>query len=226
MEKEVEEKIGYTFKDKELIRLAFTHRSYWNEHKETTSDHNERLEFLGDSVLGLLVAEHLYHTLPHMDEGVLSKLRSGVVAAEACADYSKKLGVDSYILLGKGEQLNARGRESIHADLFEALIGAIYVDGGAAAAKKFLFTHFLGEIQERVVSPSRNWKAELQDYAQKKYQETPTYEVLEEFGPAHQKEFRVAVVIQSKKAGVGIGASKKEAQTAAAKAALEEIEKW
>lgn len=227
MENIIEKKIGYTFKNPDLLQLACTHRSYWNEHKEELQGHNERLEFLGDSVLGLLIAEHLYQTLPEKDEGTLSKMRADIVSADPCSKNLKKLGLESFLLLGKGEKMNqGKGRETILADFFEALIGAIYLDGGFEAAKKFVFTHFLQEIKKCILKPSRNWKADLQDYAQKKYQETPIYEVLEERGPAHKKQFHVAVLILGKRVGDGIGSSKKEAQMIAAKAALNEIEKW
>ena len=225
MKEEVEKKIGYHFNDPELLELAFTHRSYWNENKESCKGHNERLEFLGDSILGMIVAEHLYKTLPHADEGTCSKMRAQVVAAEACAEHVRKLEIDSYLRLGKGERLNTgKGRDSILADLFESLLGAVYLDSCYEKVKQFFFTHFLAEIVARIEMPARNWKAELQDYAQKSFQQTPTYKVLEEFGPAHRKEFRVSVMIDGKQVGEGTGLSKKEAQVEAARTALMDLE--
>ena len=224
MKEEIEKKISYTFQDRKLLELAFTHRSYWNENKETCEGHNERLEFLGDSILGMIVAEHLYKTLPHADEGVCSKMRAQIVAADACAAHVQKLNVESYLLLGKGERMNSgKGRESIMADLFEALLGAIYLDSDYERVKKFFFTNFLAEIIARIEMPARNWKAELQDYAQKEFQETPTYSVLTEEGPPHQKEFLVAVLVHGKQVGEGKGSSKKEAQIEAARIALQGI---
>jgi ribonuclease III len=217
----VEEKINFKFRNKELLRLAFVHRSFWNENQALVPGHNERLEFLGDSVLGVLAADYLFSQRPELDEGSLSTLRSQLVDAPACATYVQKLGISSFLLLGKGEQMNrGKGRESILADLFEALIGAIYVDQGLGAVRNFFFTHFKEEIDAMLASPQRNWKAELQDYAQKIFQQTPIYEVMEETGPPHQKKFRISVWINEEKWGEGEGSSKKAGQTEAAKNAL------
>lgn len=223
---EVEAKLNIAFRDKKLLILAFVHRSFWNENQEKVSNHNERLEFLGDSVLGLLIADYLFCELPSLDEGPLSNLRSQLVDAPACAKYVQKLGIGDYLLLGKGEQMNrGKGRESILADLFEALVGALYLDQGLEAVKRFFFSHFQEEVNQMISEPSRNWKADLQDYAQKNYQETPVYEVLEESGPAHRKMFRVGVWIHGKMMGEGAGSSKKEAQTEAAKEALMSLQR-
>lgn len=221
MKEEIEKKIGYCFQDGALLELAFTHRSFWNENRESCPGHNERLEFLGDAVLGMLVAEYLYQTKDEADEGSCSQMRASIVAADACATYVQKLGLGDYLLLGKGERLNTgKGRDSILADLFEALLAAIYLDSGYERVKKFFFTNFEREIEQRLKMPLRNWKAELQDYAQRSFQVTPSYELLEEFGPSHEKHFRVAVLIAGEKIGEGTGLSKKEAQVEAAKQAL------
>lgn len=221
---EIEEKIGYRFKDRQFLLLSFIHRSFWNEHKEKLPGHNERLEFLGDSVLGLLISEYLYQKFPELPEGVLSDLRSQVVKAESCALFVQKLDIGEFLLLGKGEQMNVgRGRDTMLADLFEAIIGAIYLDQGFDAAKQFFFSNFGREVEEIVSTPIRNPKAELQDYAQKTFGKVPHYEVLEETGPSHQKHFRIAVFINEKMVGQGEGSSKKEAQSAAAKQALENL---
>lgn len=218
---EVETKLNVIFRDKKLLILAFVHRSFWNENQDKVANHNERLEFLGDSVIGLLIADYLFCELPALDEGPLSNLRSQLVDAPACAKYIQKLEIGDYLLLGKGEQMNrGKGRESILADLFEALVGALYLDQGLEAVKQFFFAHFQEEVNHMISEPHRNWKADLQDYTQKNYQQTPVYEVLEESGPAHRKVFRVGVWIQGKKMGEGAGSSKKEAQTQAAKEAL------
>lgn len=222
---EIEASLGYTFKQKNLILLAFTHRSFTNESR-TTHDHNERLEFLGDSVLGLLISDYLYLTLCSTPEGDLSYLRSRLVEAKSCVTYFQKLNLEKYILLGKGEQVNAgRGRDTVLADLFEAIIGAIYLDGGLEEAKDFLFKNFSPEIEAILETPVQNWKALLQDFCQKKYQHTPTYEVLDEAGPDHSKIFKVAVIVNREQAGLGEGASKKEAQQSAAKDALHKLER-
>lgn len=215
---EIEAKINYTFKDKSLLALAFVHRSFVNEHRLVTSEHNERLEFLGDSILGLLIADYLYTTLPSNSEGDLSHLRSRLVEGSSCILYIQKLQVEPYLLLGKGEKMNdGRGRGSILSDLFEAIIGAIYLDGGLSAAASFLFGHFQEEIESIVKEPLCNWKAILQDYTQKKYSVAPIYKVLSESGPDHSKTFIITVLINEDEIGQGTGSSKKEAQQEAAK---------
>jgi ribonuclease-3 len=217
----IEKTVGYSFKEQSLLVLAFVHRSFANENR-TVTQHNERLEFLGDSVLNILISEYLYrHLPPETSEGELSFLRSRLVEASSCAEYMQSLPIFSYILLGKGERTNdGRGRESILADLFEALIGAIYLDGGIEPAREFLFSKFNQQISLILKTPVRNWKALLQDYSQKKYQCTPSYYVLKESGPDHSKIFEVSVHINQKEISKGIGSSKKEAQQAAAANAL------
>ena len=222
----VEAKLSRVFYDKKYLLLAFTHRSFWNEHRERIPDHNERLEFLGDSVLGLLIADYLFTHHPNLDEGSLSTLRSQLVDAPACASYVQKLDIEEFLLLGKGEQMNrGKGRESILADLFEALVGALYLDQGLEGVRTFFFFHFHQDVTRMVAKPHRNWKAELQDYAQKHYQQTPSYVVLDESGPAHKKVFQIAVWVNDKKWGAGEGSSKKEGQTEAAKNAMLNLEK-
>ncbi|NGX42430.1 MAG: Ribonuclease 3 [Chlamydiae bacterium] len=221
---EIESKIGYSFKNRSHLALAFVHRSYVNENREV-NQHNERLEFLGDSVLGLLIAEYLYRHLPTTPEGDLSYLRSRLVEASSCVKYVEKLAVDQYMLLGKGEQMNdGRGRNSICADLFEAIIGAIYMDGGTEAARSFIFDNFKQEIEAILETPVRNWKAALQDYCQKKYHQTPIYKVISESGPDHSKTFHISVIINKEEVGFGDGPSKKEAQQAAAQDAMSKVE--
>lgn len=221
----VEDKLNVVFKDKKLLELAFTHRSFWNENQSLVLGHNERLEFLGDSVLGLIVADYLFSNHPDLDEGSLSTVRSQLVDAPACASYVQKLDIAPFLLLGKGEQMNrGKGRESIMADLFEALIGAIYIDRGVETVRHFFLAKFTEELEQMVAAPLRNWKAELQDYAQKKYQQTPVYTVIEESGPAHKKKFRIAVWVNETKWGEGEGSSKKEGQVEAARCALLKLE--
>lgn len=220
---EIESKIGYVFKDKNLLALAFIHRSFVNENRDAFG-HNERLEFLGDSILGMLIAEYLYRQLPKTPEGELSCYRSKLVEASSCVNYIQKLDLGHYMLLGKGERLNdGRGRDTILADLFEAVMGAILLDGGIDAAKNFLFNNFNEEIQLILSTPVYNSKAQLQDFCQKKFQKTPTYVVLEESGPDHSKVFKISVVINDHEMGHGEGTSKKEAQQAAAADALNRL---
>jgi ribonuclease-3 len=205
------------------LTLAFVHRSFVNEHRDV-HQHNERLEYLGDSILGFLISEHLYRQLPDTPEGDLSYLRSRLVEASSCVRYIQKLGVENYLLLGKGERINpGRGRESILADLFEAIMGAIFLDGGMEAARVFLFSNFSTEIEAILKTPVQNWKALLQDFCQKKFQVAPNYVVLNETGPDHIKVFEIQVMVNNEIMGIGHGSSKKEAQQAAAKAALNRI---
>lgn len=221
---EIEAKIGYSFSNSKLLAMAFVHRSFINENREIISQHNERLEFLGDAILGLIVSEYLYCHFPTTPEGELSYLRSRIIEASTCVVFIQKLNLEKYVLLGKGERMNdGRGRESILADLFEALMGAIYLDGGLEAAQQFLFRNFIDEINDILKKPLRNWKALLQDYCQKKYQQTPRYIVKSEDGPEHNKNFTITVFINENELGLGQGQSKKEAQQAAAENALSQI---
>jgi ribonuclease-3 len=223
---EIEAKLNYTFKDKNLLALALVHRSFINENRGVAPQHNERLEFLGDSVLGLLIAEYLFKYMPSTPEGELSYLRSRLVEASSCVVYIQKLDVHKYLLLGKGERLNnGRGRESILADLFEAIFGAIYLDGGIDMAKRFLFSHFSPEIDAILKTPIKNMKAILQDFAQKKFRQAPVYKVISAVGPDHSKTFDVSVWIQNEEVGHGSGSSKKEAEQSAAADALAKMKK-
>lgn len=220
----VEERLEYLFSNKDFLILALIHRSFVNEFKQSPLQHNERLEFLGDSVLGLAIADYLYHRLPSYPEGQLSQLRSRLVDANACAQYMQKLGLASYILLGRGEKITeGQTKISIQADVFEAIVGAIYLDGGLPVVKSFLLCHFEPEINEAIGSPPRNFKADLQDFSQKKFQKPPVYKVIQESGPDHSKIFHVMVFIDEKQMGLGMGASKKEAEQRAAFDALSKI---
>jgi ribonuclease-3 len=223
---QLEDRLGYAFQNKDLLKLAFTHRSYFNEHREEVGGHNERLEFLGDSVLGLVIASHLYQEMPQESEGHLSHLRAHLVGAESCARYTKDLLLEEFLLLGKGESVNVgRGRDRILADLFEAIVGAVYLDGGLDAARAFILRHFQHLIDEAISTPLRNWKAELQDYSQKQFQKPPDYIILEEKGPPHSRLFVVSVRIGDEEMGQGEGPSKKHAEQAAAEDALRLMEK-
>lgn len=222
---EIEEILGISFQNPDLLALSFVHRSYVNEHRDQINQHNERLEFLGDSVLGLVVADYLYRRLPSYPEGLLSQLRSQLVDAASCARFIQKLKLSDYILLSKGELLNeGRMKGSILADCFEAIIGAIYLDGGIGSVRSFMSFHFEQEIEEAIAAPPRNYKAELQNYSQKKFQKPPAYRVVDESGPDHAKIFHVVVSIDNQDYGMGIASSKKEAEQKAAFEALGKIE--
>lgn len=214
---EIETKLGYVFRDKSLLRLAFTHCSFVNEYRDLGNEHNERLEFLGDSVLNLVIADHLYKSFPKVPEGELSLGRSQLVDAESCLRYILKLDVGSYLVLGKGERRNdGRGRDSILANLFEAIVGAIYLDSDLQQVHNYLVGTFTSDFKTILQLPKQNWKALLQDHTQRKTQQSPRYEVISEVGPDHNKSFEIAVFVGDREIGRGSGASKKEAQQAAA----------
>jgi len=217
----IEESLDYQFKNKKLLIQAFTHRSFLHENRLLLGENNERLEFLGDAILGFLVSDYLYNHLPSLPEGELSRLRAAVVETSNCAKFLLKWQLDPFVLLGKGERMNqGKGRESILADLFEALIGAIYIDGGVDEIKRVFWLHFEEEVLKILENPTRNWKAELQEYSQKNYQKSPVYKTIEETGPDHNRTFLIAVYLSDQEAGRGKGASKKEAEQEAAKNAL------
>ncbi len=217
----LENKLGFVFNNKYLLILAFTHRSWINENKETTKEHNERLEFLGDSVLGLITSEYLFEHYPLAKEGDLSYLRSRVVDAATCCQCLVHLEVESFLMLGKGEMMNAgKGRESLLANLLEALLGAIYLDQGFDKVKKFFLERFEPILERLIEDPGKNWKALLQDYYQKKCRKQPVYKVLSETGPHHAKMFCVGVYLEDNELGSGEGLSKKQAEQSAAQNAL------
>lgn len=218
---EIEKTIGYSFSDHSHLIRAFIHSSFINEYKNLQLKHNERLEFLGDSVLNLVVSEYLYRNFPDISEGELSALRGHIVSASSCIAFIEKLGVQSYVLVGKGEQMNTlRGKTSILADLFEAIFGAIYLDGGLEKARSFVLGHFASMIEDMVQRPHLNFKALLQEYVQKTRRQVPRYQVIEESGPDHEKNFQIGVYIEDTLIGSGQGTSKKEAEQEAAKLAL------
>jgi ribonuclease-3 len=219
--KDFEQKIGIMFKNEELLKTALTHRSYLNENKNIT-ENNERLEFLGDAVLEVVVTEHLFNNLPN-PEGDLTNLRSALVKTETISNVSKELGVEKYLLLSKGESHSfGRSRQLILANAFEAIVGAIYLDQGLEAARRFITDNlivYLDKIlEEKLYIDS---KSEFQEMAQEKDGITPHYEVISAEGPDHNKKFTVGVYIGEKKWGVGEGASKQAAQQSAAAKALE-----
>lgn len=210
-----EQNIQYTFKDKSLLNLALTHSSYANESKNHVA-YNERLEFLGDAVLQLVTSEKLYKENPNMPEGKMSKTRAALVCEDALANYSHKIDLGSFMFLGKGEE-NTGGRErpSILADAFEALIGAIFLDGGIAPAKKFIL-RFLNDSDLHL----QDYKTLLQEIIQQNPGERLSYIVVKEEGPDHDKSFTVEVHLNSNPIGSGEGKSKKAAEQQAAKEAL------
>lgn len=218
----IEQEIGYVFRDKSLLQLAFTHTSYANERKDNKLAQNERLEFLGDAVLEMVISRYIYLHYPHMPEGELSKLRSSVVCEGTLATHARALGFGSFLLLGKGEEhTGGRDRDSMLADAFEAVIGAIFLDGGVAVAEEYILRLMEPEIKERQKSfRSMDGKSTLQELVQKNSKIPVEYVILEEKGPDHDKTFVAEVRHEGHPLGKGTGHSKKEAEQAAALAAL------
>ena len=213
---EFETNINYVFKNKEHLKLALTHSSYANENTRQANAYNERLEFLGDAVLQLVTSEKLYKENPSMPEGKMSKQRAALVCEDALAGYSQTIDLGSFMLLGKGEDATGgRQRPSILADAFEALIGAIFLDGGIEPAKKFILS-FIDEAHLSL----KDYKTLLQEIIQKNPGERLSYIVKEEKGPDHDKSFCVEVHLNSNPIGQGWGKSKKQAEQQAAKEAL------
>lgn len=220
----LEKKIGYTFKDKELIKLAVMHSSYGNDHKLGKLHNNERLEFLGDAVLELTVSEALFFDYKNKPEGELTKLRASIVCEPTLAQVARSIGLPQYILLGKGEEHSGgRERDSITSDAVEALIGAIYLDGGFANAKDFVKKFILNDIEDKKLFYDS--KTILQEIIQKEWKETVTYDLIEESGPDHNKTFSVRVMQGDKILGFGQGKSKKSAEQQAAYEALVKMRK-
>lgn len=215
--------LGITFNNPALLRQAFIHRSYVNEHREEASEHNERLEFLGDAVLELVVTRFLFDTYPDKPEGELTAVRAALVNTITISEAASKLNMGNYLLLSRGEARDTgRARQYILANTFEAVIGAIYLDRGYDIAAEFIAANIF-PLAENIVD-KRLWqdaKSRFQEVAQEKVSVTPSYEVLREEGPDHDKIFTVAVMLRDEKVAEGKGKSKQEAEQVAAQAGLE-----
>lgn len=222
-----EKKINYIFKNKELLALAFTHSSYANENKKGKHENNERLEFLGDAVLDMVVSEYMYKTFPEMPEGELTKLRAGVVCEPSLAKLAREFDFGSYLLLGKGEEsTGGRNRDSILADAFEAVIGAVCIDGGILVASSYIMSYMEQEIEQMKKSfRTIDCKTRLQEVIQKASKNPVTYAIIDEIGPDHDKIFVAEVYHDGEVLGKGEGKSKKEAEQSAAFDALEKLNK-
>lgn len=221
--RELQKTIGYTFRDLSLLEMALTHTSYANEVCKDGLKSYERLEFLGDSILGFTTADYLLSAFPALHEGELTKLRAELVCEASLAETAKKLRLGDYLRLGKGEESGGgRQRVSIIADVVEAVIAAIYLDGGLPAAKRFIYTHVLVDTGARI-KLNTDYKTALQELVQQKKNQLLSYELLGETGPDHDKEFSVRVLLNGKAVGCGSGTSKKRAEQAAARQALEKL---
>lgn len=220
----LEQKLKISFKNKDFLLQSLIHRSYINENPKFRLDHNERLEFLGDAVLELVVTEYLYNNYPN-PEGELTVWRAAIVNAKILSGIAANIGLNDFLLLSKGEAKDTgKARQIILANAIEALIGAIYLDQGYEAAKEFIDGNIIVELPRIIKEKSyRDPKSYFQEKAQEVEGVTPTYEVLEEWGPDHAKIFRIGVFLNGNMAGVGEGASKQDAQQSAAEDALKKM---
>ncbi len=218
-----EQTIGIVFSNKEVLQQAFTHRSYINENPRSGLSHNERLEFLGDAVLELVVTDHLFKTYPEHAEGDLTAYRSALVNAVVAAEVAQELNMNEYLLLSKGESKDTgRARQTILANAYESFIGALYLDQGYAVCDTFIKKTLIPKLSDIISKKSwRDPKSHIQEEAQERIGVTPSYEVIGQLGPDHDKFFTVGIFFGDKKIAEGKGRSKQEAQQAAAQAALE-----
>jgi len=225
---ELEKKLGIKFKDLQLLQEAMTHRSYLNERPNWTVSHNERLEYLGDAVLELTVSEELYKRFPEWTEGELTILRAALVNYQMLAKIAHELGLEKFILVSRGEMKDSgKGKEVILANAVEALIGSIYLDQGLEKVREFLMRHLFVHLPEILEKKTyKDAKSEFQEIIQERLKLTPTYKVLEEHGPAHQRTFKVGVYCGDDLVAEGYGSSKQEAELAAARQALYEVENF
>ena len=221
--KSLESRLGYTFRDRSLLDNALTHSSYANEN-HSPGGSNERLEFLGDSILGMVTADYLYKTHPDLPEGVLTRTRAALVCEESLAEVADRLELGQYLRLGRGEsQGGGRDRVSIRADAVEAILAAVFLDGGLVEARKIVQRFILDKEAEK--SARGDYKTALQELVQRESGQVLSYHLIGERGPDHAKEFSVAVELNGRQVGQGTGHSKKEAEQMAAKAAISRLEK-
>ena len=211
---------GIVFNNIDILELAMTHPTY--SYENSLEENNQRLEFLGDTVLSLIVVKYLFNRFPQKQEGELSKLKSAIVSGETLAKAARKFKLYDYILIGKGEEkIGGRFRDSVLGDAFEALIAAIYLDSGYLKAKEFVFNCLMDLIEEILIKGVKDYKTILQELLQKKYKKSVSYKVLEENGPDHDKNFTVGLVWEEQTIAIGRGKSKKEAERQGAKIAVD-----
>ncbi|MBS7527463.1 ribonuclease III [Fusibacter paucivorans] len=224
--RDFQEKLGYQFNDIDYLRRALTHSSYANENKKDKIKNNERLEFLGDSVLGLVVSEYLYSHFPNLAEGQLTKVRARIVCESSLGEAAVNLGIGHYMFFGRGEEMTGgRERTSILSDAFEALIAAMYLDGDIDVVRKFVLTHMDSIIIDAIEGKLFiDYKTRLQEVIQIKKGNRIKYEIFKEEGPDHSKEFFTHVKLNDDIIGVGKGRSKKESEQAAAKEGLKYLQ--
>jgi ribonuclease III len=223
---EFERALAYKFRDRDLLARALTHKSYANERRETSSSHNERLEFLGDTVLGFVIGELIYRSFPNLQEGALSKIKAHLVSAATLASKGRALGIGRYLRMGAGEARSGGAEKlSLLADGFEAIIAAIYLDGGLPAAEAFLRRVFGPDVTGIDIGDLsfQDYKTALQETAQALGLPLPEYRIVDEYGPDHEKIFVIQVFWDGEAFAYGRGSSKREAQRKAAKEALKRL---
>ncbi len=222
--KSFEQKLGYTFNDKQILLKALSHSSFSNElkSKNIKTECNERLEFFGDSILSFTVSEYLYTSYPDLPEGELSKVRAGTVCEKALAKFAKRIELGKHLFLGHGEEItNGRERPSILADAFEAVLGAMYIDGGISPVKNFLLPYATEEIKEILIrGNTKDYKSMLQQFIQQDQGDVLEYKLVKESGPAHERVFETEAYLNNNVIGRGVGKSKRESEQIAAKEAL------
>ena len=224
--KSLEEAISIKFSNQDLLKNAFVHRSYLNENKSYKGQSNERLEFLGDSALSIVVSSFLFEKLPNSPEGELTQLRAALVRTETLAKLASRLFLGKYLFLSKGEEdSGGRNNSSIRANTYEALIGAIYLDQGMEVAKKFLEKNVLTDWEELANTAVSDNKSKLQEVLQKLYHESPNYKIINSWGPDHNRRFEMGVYLGEKCLGKGVGKNKQESAQNAAKNALLALDK-
>ncbi|MCD6472775.1 ribonuclease III [Candidatus Aerophobetes bacterium] len=205
-----------------LLNQALTHTSYANSLKEKNIPHNERMEFLGDAVLELIIADYLFHKYPDSNEGELSKLRSKIVSQESLAQFAREIKIEEYLLIGKNQE-GIQSQDSLLADAYEAIIGALYIDRGLKITYCFVLTSLIEKEKELI--EINDFKSQLQEYTQSVYNSLPKYRTIQKVGPEHRRKFKVIVEIKKKILGEGWGYSKKKAEKTAAQSAWEKIAK-
>ncbi len=221
---QLQDRLGIHFRNDKLLKQAFTHSSYVNEHRRKPYEDNERLEFLGDAVLELTVSKYLFEKYPMMSEGELTKLRAAIVCEPSLVVFANQLSFGEFVLLGKGEEMTGgRERPAMLADVFESFIGALYLDSGLEPVVQFLRKVVFPRIDEGAFSHVMDFKSQLQELIQRDNCGTLQYKILQEKGPAHNREFVSTVLLNGETLGTGIGRSKKEAEQRAAELALREM---
>ena len=220
----IEQHLKYEFKDKNLIIKALSHSSFSNElkSKNIKSECNERLEFFGDSILSLTVSEYLYTNYPELPEGMLSKVRAGTVCEKALAKFAREISLGDFLFLGHGEEMtNGRERPSILADAFEAVLAAMYIDGGIEPVKAFILPFATKEIDQIIErGNTKDYKSMLQQFVQQEHSDVLEYKLVNEYGPAHERVFETEALLNNNVIGKGVGKSKRESEQNAAKEAL------